>query len=238
MNRTSLLQHFDALAEMPGAVAKLRSLVLDLAVRGRLVPQATKPSQDPAWDQFREERQGSTPGNAAEGPLFCTPDSWCWASLEEVAGPCGQKKPDARFTYVDVGAIDNERGVIKPELEVLAAEDAPSRARKLVTPNSVIYSTVRPYLRNIAVIDRKFSPPAIVSTAFAVLQPKPFLDSRYLFHWLRSQPFQEQVEARMKGVAYPAISDSEFWQCPIPLPPNGGAAAHRGEGGGVAGVVR
>jgi len=78
---------------------------------------------------------------------------------------------------------------------------------------------VRPYLRNIAVIDRKFTPPAIVSTAFAVLHPHGFLESRYLFDWLRSQPFQEDVAAKMKGVAYPAISDSDFWQCQIPVPP-------------------
>ena len=82
-----------------------------------------------------------------------------------------------------------------------------------------IYSTVRPYLRNIAVIDRKFTPPPIVSTAFAVLHPHEFLESRYLLHWLRSQPFQEDVAAKMKGVAYPAISDSDFWQCQIAVPP-------------------
>ncbi|MHB8522107.1 MAG: restriction endonuclease subunit S [Limisphaerales bacterium] len=60
---------------------------------------------------------------------------------------------------------------------------------------------------------------AIDSTAFAVLHPKPFLNSRFLFHWLRSAPFQADVAAKMKGVAYPAISDSEFWKCLIPVPP-------------------
>src|SRR5207249_1540981 len=74
-------------------------------------------------------------------------------------------------------------------------------------------------LRNIAVIEKEFDPPAIVSTAFAVFHPKPFLNSRFLFHWLRSAPFQQDVAKKMKGVAYPAISDSELWDCPIPVPP-------------------
>jgi len=39
MNRSQLLQHFDTLAETPEAVEKLRKLVLNLAVKGSLVPQ-------------------------------------------------------------------------------------------------------------------------------------------------------------------------------------------------------
>jgi type I restriction enzyme S subunit len=40
MDRSRLLQHFDTLVETPDAVAKLRDLVLNLAVRGNLVPQS------------------------------------------------------------------------------------------------------------------------------------------------------------------------------------------------------
>ena len=220
MDGSQLLQHFESLADTPDAVAKLRAFVLDLAVRGRLVPRGEEADKDPAWLDFRAELD--TPTQGAGGipqPPFEAPSHWCWALLEVVAEPCGQKKPDAPFTYIDVGAIDNERGVIRTDVEVLTHEDAPSRARKLVNLDSVIYSTVRPYLSNVAVIDRKFTPPAIVSTAFAVLHPHVFLESRYLFYWLRSQPFQEEVAAKMKGVAYPAISDSDFWQCQIAVPP-------------------
>jgi type I restriction enzyme S subunit len=218
MDRAQLLQHFDTLAETPDAVAKLRTFVLDLAVRGRLVPQASKPEKDAAWQKFCRELDERV-YNPESPALFEIPDGWRWVVLDAIAEPCGQKKPDKRFTYIDVGAIDNVRGAITPDVQVLDAHEAPSRARKLVRSNSVIYSTVRPYLRNIAVIEKEFDPPAIVSTAFAVLHPKPFLNSRFLFHWLRSAPFQEDVAAKMKGVAYPAISDSEFWECPIPVPP-------------------
>ena len=39
MNAAQLLAHFDRLAEAPGAVARLRRFILDLAVRGKLVEQ-------------------------------------------------------------------------------------------------------------------------------------------------------------------------------------------------------
>ena len=203
MKLETFFEKFDQFADAPDAVAKMRELVLELAVRGRLLSSSNLDSSAPA-DQ-------SEP--------FPIPNHWKWSLIANVADACGQRVPDRSFTYIDVGSIDNTRGLIKSEPEVIAPENAPSRARKLVRPGTVIYATVRPYLKNIAVIDRDFSPPAIVSTAFAILHPKPFLDVRYLFYWLRSKAFEAQVAERMKGVAYPAINDGEFRACAIPLPP-------------------
>ena len=45
MNLKTFLEHFDAIAEAPGGIPKLRSLILDLAVRGKLVPQ--NPEDEP-----------------------------------------------------------------------------------------------------------------------------------------------------------------------------------------------
>jgi type I restriction enzyme S subunit len=42
----TLLQHFDAVADAPNGVQKLRELILQLAVRGKLVPQES--SDEPA----------------------------------------------------------------------------------------------------------------------------------------------------------------------------------------------
>src|SRR5256885_10286969 len=142
MDRTQLLQHFEALAETTEAIPKLRALVLDLAVRGRLVPQASKRENDAAWQRFCGELDERV-NNSESTALFEIPGGWRWVDFDAIAEPCGQKKPDRRFTYVDVGAIDNVRGVITSEVQVLDADEAPSRARQLVRSNSVIYSTVR-----------------------------------------------------------------------------------------------
>lgn len=45
MRPERLLQHFDAISDAPDAVAKLRRLVLDLAVRGRWSSRIRKTSQ-------------------------------------------------------------------------------------------------------------------------------------------------------------------------------------------------
>ncbi len=49
MNRTQLHQNFDTLAETLDAVAKLRGLILELAVRGKLVSNENSLENNPAW---------------------------------------------------------------------------------------------------------------------------------------------------------------------------------------------
>jgi type I restriction enzyme S subunit len=83
----------------------------------------------------------------------------------------------------------------------------------------VIYSTVRPYLLNIAIVDQEFDPEPIASTAFGILHPFEGVNNRYLFYWLRSAPFTAYVHAGMKGMAYPAINDEKFYSGYIALPP-------------------
>lgn len=130
----------------------------------------------------------------------------------------GQKIPDKEFLYIDVSAIDKERGKIAEPL-VLPPDAAPSRARKIVQKGDVIYSCVRPYLLNIAVVDKEYRPEPIVSTAFAVLNGFGMVVPRYLWVVLRSPFFVICVEEKMRGQAYPAINDRDFAPLPFPLPP-------------------
>ena len=54
MSANRLLAHFDRIAEAPDAAPRLRRLILDLAVRGRLVEQ--DPEDEPAADCLEEAR--------------------------------------------------------------------------------------------------------------------------------------------------------------------------------------
>ncbi len=46
MNAERLLAHYERIADAPDAIARLRRFILDLAVRGKLVPQ--DPNDEPA----------------------------------------------------------------------------------------------------------------------------------------------------------------------------------------------
>lgn len=211
-------------------VKKLRELILELAVRGKLVPQ--DPSDEPAsvlLERIAAEKAQLVKEKKIKKPRkyeaiderslpFNIPSSWEWARIEDLGHDLGQKKPDQTFTYVDVGSINKELGFIE-DPSIMEASEAPSRARKLVKENTVIYSTIRPYLLNIAVIDRNFSPEPIASTAFAIVHPLSGLSSSYIYRYLRSPSFIEYVESVQTGVAYPAINDKQFFYGLIPVPP-------------------
>jgi type I restriction enzyme S subunit len=51
MNAKRLLKHYERIADAPGAIARLRRFILDLAVRGKLVPQ--DPSDEPASELLK-----------------------------------------------------------------------------------------------------------------------------------------------------------------------------------------
>ena len=102
---------------------------------------------------------------------------------------------------------------------MLQANEAPSRARKVVQKGDVLYSCVRPYLLNVAIVDHDFDPKPIASTAFAILNGHGLVLPRYLWIVLRSPFMVARVEEDMRGQAYPAINDTDFSILPFPLPP-------------------
>ncbi|MFA6499755.1 MAG: hypothetical protein WCV64_10555, partial [Desulfurivibrionaceae bacterium] len=216
--------------QSPHGIKKLRELILELAVRGKLVPQDS--NDEPASvllekitkEKARLVKEGKikkqkplTEISADEKP-FPLPDGWEWARLGEIGRDWGQKTPDSEFTYIDVSAIDNKVGCVQTP-NVLGASEAPSRARKLVKVGTVIYSTVRPYLKNISVIDQEYSPEPIASTAFAILHPLQQIPGRFISAYLRSPVFVRYVESVQTGIAYPAINDRQFGGGLIPVPP-------------------
>ena len=228
MNADRLLTFYERIADAPDAIVRLRRFILDLAVRGKLVKQ--DPNDEPAAEllkriaaeKTRLVRAGQIRKQKAfpflESPPFYVPENWRWARIREVTSDRGQKVPDAVFTYIDVTAIDKENGlIIGPR--VLAPSEAPSRARKIIQRGDVIYSCVRPYLLNIAVIEDDYDPAPIASTAFAILNGHGFVLPRYLWIMLRSPFMVACVEENQRGQAYPAINDADFAVLPLPLPP-------------------
>ena len=230
MNPERLLKHFEAISEADDAVPRLRQVILDLAIRGKLVEQLTSDQPTEALLKQIENaknrlvKAGEIPKQKAfdqtdaNAMAFDVPATWKWVPIRSVTTDRGQKVPKRKFSYIDVSAIDKERGEIASP-QILAPNAAPSRARKIVQKGDVIYSCVRPYLLNIAIIDRDFEPEPIVSTAFAVLNGLGYVLPRYLWIVLRSPYFVGCVEKKMRGQAYPAINDGDFAPLPIPLPP-------------------
>ena len=127
------------------------------------------------------------------------------------------QSPEAEFDYIDVSSVSNATFQIE-ETQHLKGKDAPSRARRLVKANDVLFATVRPTLRRIAVVPEHLDN-QVCSTGYFVLRPKQGIDHRFVFYWLFTKDFMGQMESLQKGASYPAVTDREVRAQLIPFPP-------------------
>lgn len=127
------------------------------------------------------------------------------------------QSPEREFDYIDVSSVSNQTFEIGAT-QRLKGKDAPSRARRLVKHNDVLFATVRPTLRRIAVVPAELDH-QVCSTGYFVLRPKPILDHKYLFYWLFTAGFSGAMEALQKGASYPAVTDGEIRAQVISFPP-------------------
>jgi restriction endonuclease S subunit len=125
--------------------------------------------------------------------------------------------PEVEFDYIDVSSVSNTTFQIE-ETQRLKGKDAPSRARRLVKTNDVIFATVRPTLRRIAIVPAHLDN-QVCSTGYFVLRPKVEIDYRFVFYWLFTDYFMGQMECLQKGASYPAVTDGEVRSQIIPVPP-------------------
>jgi type I restriction enzyme S subunit len=212
---------------------ELKASILQYAIEGRLVEQrAEEGTAEELYKQIRAEKQKLIKEGKIkkEKPLpeiteddnpFDIPESWKWVRLNDIVYNHGQKTPDNVFSYIDIGSIDNIHQRLNDEETLIEAEKAPSRARKIVTFDDILYATVRPYLHNTCIIDKEFKAEPIASTGFAVLTCHKGLFNKYLFYYLLSPVFDRYANStdNAKGMAYPAINDNKLYRGVVPLPP-------------------
>lgn len=85
----SRLQHLDLIASAPDGVKRLRELILELAVRGKLVPQ--DPKDEPASEllkriQAQKSKKAKAHPEISESEWqFALPESWEWVRFEDIA---------------------------------------------------------------------------------------------------------------------------------------------------------
>ena len=224
----------------------LRKKILESAIRGELVPQnpedepASKLLERIAEERerlikekkikkpkssscifrrdghFYESINGGEPTCIDEEIPFEIPNSWEWVRGMSIFEATRNIVPQKDFSYIDIDAIDNKRHIIKSG-KPTKKEKAPSRARRLLEPGDVLFSLVRPYLENIALVENQYAN-AIASTGFYVVR------SRVLFpgfaYILFLSPYVLQgLNAFMKGDNSPSIRSENIEDFLYPIPP-------------------
>lgn len=230
MKLDTFFDNFALLAEAPNGVQELRELILELAGRGRLVPQDS--ADGPASELFSEitgdkERlieSGEVQKAKALSPVpsdelpHSIPHTWVWARLGEVVDYNGRSKvaantiPDDAW-LLDLGDIEKDTSRI---IQRVTFGQRRSKSTKThFAKGDVLYGKLRPYLNKVVVAEA----PGYCTTEIVPLRIYFGLLPKYLMYVLKRRTFLDYVNARTYGINLPRLGVQDARSTPFPLPP-------------------
>lgn len=121
--------------------------------------------------------------------------------------------------YLDTSSI-TEGCIAEIQHITPSSEKLPSRARRKIAPNDIVFSTVRPNQRHYGIISEPL-PNMLGSTGFAVIRSKnPLVCNELIYLCLTENEFIEKMQqlAEQSTSTFPAIKPSDLGVCEIPCP--------------------
>ena len=226
----------------------IKAKILDLAIRGKLVPQ--NPDNEPAsvlLERIRAEKeelikQGKIKRDKKESVIFkgednsyyekigkatvCIdseipfelPNGWIWCRGYSCFSGMETKRPDGDFFKYIDIDSIDNKAHKVKQPKYLATKDAPSRASRAVQAGSVLFSFVRPYLENIAYINEE-NKDCIASTGFYVCNSNGMLYPPFMYFLMTSEYVVQGLNQFMKGDNSPSIGKDNIENWLYPIPP-------------------
>ena len=194
-------------------IKQTKSKILDLAIHGKLVPQDE--NDEPASELLKRINPNAeiTCDNGQYGKM---PKGWCLVTGASLFKQMKSARPKGElFKYIDIDSIDNKSNIVSSIKEIPTIE-APSRASRYTEKGDVVFSMVRPYLRNIARITEN---DCIASTGFYIYSPYNCMLSKFCYYLMLSNYVVDGLNTFMKGDNSPSITKREIENWLYPLPP-------------------
>lgn len=206
MNADTLLDNFEILAEAPGGIDRLREVIFDLAIRGKLVQQKI----DESKPKFEE----------VEG-LFQIANNWIWTSVEKigVVNPRNVIKEDSEAGFVPMAQVQTSISV-HHGFEVRSWNSIKKGFTHLAN-GDVAVAKITPCFENgkSCVIKNLPNDIGAGTTELLVVRPNGVL-SEYILIFLKSPLFRGNGIPKMTGTAgQKRLPTGFFRNFPLPLPP-------------------
>jgi type I restriction enzyme, S subunit len=146
-----------------------------------------------------------------DGEFSIQNSNWDYVPLKTIAHINKQSlksstKTDYRFKYLDISSILEPK--IIGELTEMTYSEAPSRARRVVSENSIVLALVRPYQKSFVKVENAEN--IIASTGTGVVDVFSNFNPSFVFHQFFSVKFSQFCENRMTGTSYPAITPKDL----------------------------
>lgn len=221
-----LAAHFDTLFTTPESIDRLDATLLQLAVRGKLVPQ--DPNDEPASEllkQIRAEKdrlikEGKIKRDKPYAPVtddekpYELPEGWEWARfgvIAEIASGLVDPAEHQDAPQVAPDCIEKGTGRLLSTRTV--------REAGIVSPNhhfsagKILYSKIRPSLSKAVLID--FS--GLCSADMYPINSR--IDPKFLLRVILSKGFLDQVVRAENRVKMPKLNQGALNNFLVPIPP-------------------
>jgi type I restriction enzyme, S subunit len=231
MNAERLLREYARISDAPDAIARLRRFILDLAVRGKLVPQ--DPNDEPAAELLKriekerarlievgEIRKSKATPSQSDAP-FAIPSNWRWSHLAElgVLSPRNVAPDALEASFVPMPMIAAEYGV-RNKHEIRPWGDI-KKGYTHFAEGDVGLAKITPCFENgKSTVFRKLTGGiGAGTTELHVIRPL-FVDQDFVLLFLKCPHFIESGIPRMTGTAgQKRVPIEYFAHSPFPLPP-------------------
>ena len=231
-----LLSNLDLLATAPGGVARLRELILTLAVQGKLVPQ--DPADEPAGELLKKirtekdrliaegkiKRDKPLAAIAEEEKPFALPQGWEWVKGRElftVVRGVTYQKTDAKDVptaeHLPILRANNIRGSINFEDLVYVPTSLISEDQLLRPGDYVV--CLASGSKNLVGKAAPFLDGIICSFGAFCGAIRPIAKSAYFAVYLASPMYREAVSEASAGIGINNLKGSSLLDLDIALPP-------------------
>ena len=120
----------------------------------------------------------------------------------------------SQISYIDIGSVKEEN---INNIQVLT-ENFPSRAKRIIKKNDILFSTVRPNLKGYTFINDNIEN-GVASSGFAVIRSNK-INPRYIYTLLKDNTITDYLMLNSTGTKYPAVNPDVFKKIKIILPKN------------------
>ncbi|MDE5851113.1 MAG: restriction endonuclease subunit S [Muribaculaceae bacterium] len=120
------------------------------------------------------------------------------------------------ISYFDISSIDNQTKQAT-SYTTITFGNAPSRAQQIIENGDILYSLVRPNLKNIALLKTNATN-KVGTSGFCILRGKDVLP-HYILYFVLSARFTDYILTRATGASYPAVTEYDVRSASVPIPP-------------------
>jgi type I restriction enzyme S subunit len=224
MTLDTFFEKFDLFADAPNAVAKMRELVLELAVKGALSERHASEQDDPAWREFiaKFDQRRSDSDIGTETP-FEIPDEWRWARLDDLGTTRVRNdvEDSTRVSFVPMALISSTYGVAAQSEERTWSEI--KKGFTHFADGDVVMAKITPCFENAksAVMRNLVNGVGAGTTELHVFRRGTDLVlPEFVLLYVKTRGFITRGEPRMTGSAgQKRVPREYFATSPFPLPP-------------------